>query len=53
MNSNPLVPEQSEPHQLVEHETTWTLVPDALAVTGWAVVFEDGSFTRSWIPGQA
>lgn len=50
---NPASFERNTPSQSVEHEETWTLVPDALTQSGWAVVFADGSFTRSWIPGQA
>jgi hypothetical protein len=54
MNSvNAPLPEKSEPAQLAEHESSWTLVPDALAASGFAVLFADGSFTRAWIPGQA
>lgn len=52
-SSNPASYERDTPPRSAEHERTWTLVPDALAQSGWAVVFADGSFTRSWIPGQA
>ena len=55
--NNPLpekraTPERFDEHEEVaEYEESWTLVPDDLAESGWAVLFEDGSFTRSWIPG--
>lgn len=50
---DPLPDERETPERVVEYEESWTLVPDDLAESGWAVFFDDGSLTRSWLPEGA